>query len=245
MCTHFAAIPLTKLEEAIEAVRRAPESGGCEALATKLGEAVVGAGETQAETGTAEATDTVQDVYPGSSCPVILVREGRLAAQEMAFGYEAPWLERPGRGGKLVANARIENALGRPEGMWAESLARRRCLVPAWGFYEPHRTRTRRSPRTGRTIKQQVFFSLAGSDNGSAVPEAADGRPASSTPAFLAGIYQDGRFAIVTCAPNASVSPVHDRMPIVLRPAEARVWLGPRYATLADRTSLPLASRDA
>ena len=262
MCTHFSAVSQDHLEAAIEAVRRVPGSGGCTALARELGSITTGSasmssGTRHDPTGDKNApaphvlesqddptiTDaTSQEVYPGMECAVILVRDGRLAVGRMTFGYEAPWLDRSGRAGKLIANARLEDALTRPESMWADSLAHRRCVVPAWGFYEPHRSRTAKSPRTGRPIKQQVFFSLN-------EPETPDDDPGASLmpPAmlFFAGIYENGRFTIMTCAPNGSVSPVHDRMPVVLRPEEVRIWLGPRYASLVDRTGVTLSSRDA
>ena len=42
--------------------------------------------------------------------------------------------------------------------------------------------------------------------------------------------------------PNASVAPIHDRMPLVLGPGESNVWLGPDFAELANRSALVLAS---
>lgn len=271
MCTRFAAISQASLEEAVEAVRRAPGPGGCVELARKLGAVAVEsdgptAGHDQQDHRGADVRSlspaTVQEVFPGMDSAVILVRDGRLAVERMTFGFEAPWLERPGRGGKLIANARLEDALARPGSMWAESLAARRCVVPAWGFYEPHRSRTTKSPRTGRPVKQQVFFSLADGADGADDPEiagainreiddvpggasATGGAPIASLALFFAGIYRDGRFVIMTCAPNDSVASVHDRMPVVLRPEEVRIWLGPHYATLVDRSAVALTSSDA
>lgn len=266
MCTRFAAISQACLKRAVEAVRQAGGTGGCPALAQELGCARielddVSSPDTAGRPGDASSPDAsresastpkpvAQEIYPGMTCAVILVRNGRLAVERMTFGYEASWLERPGRGGKLIANARLEDALARPGSMWAESLALRRCVVPAWGFYEPHRSRTTTSPRTGRPIKQQVFFALSRERSrqpgGASSAATADTQTSVSAPAlFFAGIYQDGRFAIMTCAPNGSVAPVHDRMPVVLRPEEVRIWLGPRYATLVDRGDVPLTTRDA
>ena len=36
------------------------------------------------------------------------------------------------------------------------------------------------------------------------------------------------------------MSPVHDRMPLVLTPREVSIWLGPRFAILADRSATGL-----
>lgn len=79
--------------------------------------------------------------------PFIVAYAGDDAASRNLYvlGYEVPWLNGP------VFNTRIETAL-RSEGSMckAESFARRRCLVPARGFYESHATETVPSERTGR-----------------------------------------------------------------------------------------------
>ena len=81
------------------------------------------------------------------------------------------------------------------------------------------------SPATGRQVKRPYRFRL---------PKAR---------AFLiAAVQEDGNFTIVTTRPNASVASVHDRMPLVLGPGESSVWLGPDFASLADRSALPLTS---
>ena len=62
-------------------------------------------------------------------------------------------------------------------------------------------------------------------------------------PVLLAGVQQDGCFSVVTTQPNASVVPVHDRMPLVLSWHEAWRWLGDGFASLADRGAIVLESR--
>jgi len=56
-------------------------------------------------------------------------------------------------------------------------------------------------------------------------------------------VREGDRFSIVTTRPNASVAPIHDRMPLVLGPGESSVWLGPGFAALADRNQTTLLSR--
>ena len=41
-----------------------------------------------------------------------------------------------------------------------------------------------------------------------------------------AGGAELASLATVTCPPNADVAPVHDRMPVILAPADWPVWLG-------------------
>ncbi len=50
---------------------------------------------------------------------------------------------------------------------------------------------------------------------------------------------------MVTTDPNAAVAPVHDRMPLVLRPHEVSLWLSGGYQALADRSALALDVRPA
>lgn len=46
--------------------------------------------------------------------------------------------------------------------------------------------------------------------------------------------------SIVTIVPNASVAPVHDRMPLVLGPGESSVWMNPSYPNLVNRNEVVL-----
>ena len=161
----------------------------------------------------------------------VVARDGGIVSVPMIWGFSVSWQR------NVVFNARIERA-GDAGGMWSEAFAARRCIVPAWTFFEPHRSETAISPRTGRAIKRQYAF---------ASPD--------GTPLLLAGIYDrplvdDGagseqaeppRFSIVTTAPTDGISPIHDRMPLVLDPAESRAWLEGAPAPLfADRSGTVL-----
>ena len=140
----------------------------------------------------------------------------------LIWGFPVEWSSRP------VFNTRIETALGPNPGMWGAPIAQGRCLVATAGFFEPHATETDRSLRTGKPIKRQYRFAMP-----------------TSAPLLIAGVQQAGRFSLVTTAPNRWVSPIHDRMPLVLRPNEALTWLfGDRadLAALADRSTLELTA---
>ena len=100
--------------------------------------------------------------------------------------------------GKLLINARAENVKDRPT--FADSYAERRCVLPAAGFYEWDKK------------KEKVIFT---------VPE--------SKILYLAGIYrpygEEKRFVVLTREANASMAPVHDRMPLILSRAEVWPWV--------------------
>lgn len=170
-----------------------------------------------------ERPDPLRDARPGSLVPVYVPEGDGLAVARLTWGF--PLDGKP----NAVFNTRIESALeqlrlGR-RGMWARAIAQGRCLVPVRAFYEGHMTERVESERTGRPVRRQYLFRLPGAR------------------AFLLAAVREGdRFSIVTTRPNASVSPVHDRMPLVLGPGESSVWLGPDFAYLTNRGAISLDS---
>lgn len=156
------------------------------------------------------------DAYPQSIVPLIVSESSGLAVAEKTWGYAVPWKK------GVVFNTRSETALGEKGALWRDSLLNRRCVIPAFGFFESHRTEMSFSERTGKPIKRQYRF---------------DG-PRSLL--FMAGIYQNDRFSLMTTAPNAAVEPVHDRMPVVLLEHELGLWFSPDFQVLFDRTGIEL-----
>ena len=100
--------------------------------------------------------------------------------------------------GKLLINARAESVKDRPT--FADSFAERRCALPAAGFYEWDKK------------KEKVIFTL---------PD----KPI----LYLAGVYRpygaENRFVVLTREANASMEPVHDRMPLILSGEEVLPWV--------------------
>lgn len=170
-----------------------------------------------------ESPAPAHDARPGSRVPVYVPKDGGLAVAEFEWGFPLDGMP------NAVFNTRIESALeqlrrGR-RGMWARAIAEGRCLVPVRAFYESSATERVMSEKTGRPVRRQYRFRLPG-----------------ARAFLLAGVREEGMLSIVTTAPNASVAPVHDRMPLVLGPGESSVWLGPDFASLADRSGIVLAS---
>ncbi len=175
--------------------------------------------------------------FPGSIVQVIVSDATRADAQmtgdqsaplalkivPLKWGVDAPW-----QPGKLVFNTRIESALrdaARGGGMWGKAAVDNRCIVAAAGFFEPHATERVVSPRTGKPIKRSYLFGAA-----------------AGQPLLLGGVALGDCFSIVTTEPNGVVAPVHNRMPLVLMPDEARAWLdGSAFGELADRKRVDLA----
>ena len=78
---------------------------------------------------------TCGDVLPSRGAAVLRGQRGRLTADVMTWGF--PGIDK----GKLLINARAESALEKKT--FRESMLHRRCIIPARGFYEWDRSRTK------------------------------------------------------------------------------------------------------
>jgi putative SOS response-associated peptidase YedK len=142
--------------------------------------------------------------------PVPAVRLSRAADGRVLdllhWGLIPSWAKDPGMGSRLI-NARVETAAEKPA--FRAAFRKRRCLIVADGFYEWQARGSR---------KQPFWFRLE------------DGQPFA-----FAGLWERWRdpesdaaidsCTILTGPANRLVSPVHDRMPIILRPDDYAAWL--------------------
>ena len=144
------------------------------------------------------------------SQPGLVVRRhpetGERHLDALAWGFLPNWTKEL-KGAVGPINARAET-LG-TSAMFRSAARARRCLVPADAFYEWHRTEQGKQP-----------YAIARQDG---------------APLMFAGIWDGWRgpdgevirsFAIVTCPANATMAPIHDRMPVILEAADWPVWLG-------------------
>lgn len=100
---------------------------------------------------------------------------------------------------KLIFNARAESVLEKK--MFKDSMLLRRCIIPAAHFYEWNK---RKEKFTFRGIAEPTLY--------------------------MAGFYKKfeggDRFVILTTKANTSMTPVHDRMPLLLEKAELQPFMG-------------------
>ena len=130
------------------------------------------------------------------------------------WGLVPRWAKDESIGSRMI-NARAETAAEKPG--FRDALRRRRCIVPASGFYEWKATpEGRKQPymirrRDGRPL------ALAGLWERWSPPEAA-----------LPGMEADEleTCAIITTTPVGAVKALHDRMPLILGEADFDGWLG-------------------
>ena len=150
--------------------------------------------------------DLVEDAYRPSwniapTTPILAVTagEGQRHAAIMRWGFT---FRRSGSSSRPLFNARSETIMERP--VFRNAFSQRRCLVIANGFYE---WRSRDGAKTPMWIHRR------------------DERPFA-----LAGIYNRGHepaVSVITCAPNSLMTPIHNRMPVILEGADYDDWLDP------------------
>jgi putative SOS response-associated peptidase YedK len=153
-----------------------------------------------------EQLEVNYNVAPTQQAAVITNRDPR-QLQLFEWGL-VPFWSKDGKNNAKMINARSETILEKPS--FRKPVRERRCLVLADSFYE--------WKREGKSKQPFRIFS-----------------PESKLTVF-AGIWEYWRdkesdreklsFSILTTAPNAEMSPVHDRMPVVLAKAELQqAWL--------------------
>ena len=132
------------------------------------------------------------DVHPSEQSVALYDRSGKPALKDMYWGYTNPYDK------GLIINARSESVMEKR--LFSDSILSRRCIIPASGFYEWDRNRSR--------------FRFSAPDDGLI---------------FLAGIYRReldrDRYVILTSDANESMAPVHDRMPVMLKYDEIFSWI--------------------
>jgi putative SOS response-associated peptidase YedK len=121
------------------------------------------------------------------------------------WGLVPVWAKDVSIGNKMI-NARGETLREKPA--FKGLLRRKRCVVPASGFYEWKKTGSVKTPMY-ITPTDRPAFALAGLWD---VWEGAD-----------ASYLQT--FTIITTSPNELMRPVHDRMPMILDDAGVKAWL--------------------
>lgn len=143
------------------------------------------------------------NIAPSERVPVIAEdRHGRRMGL-LTWGLVPGWADEPGSG---IINARAESVAEKPS--FREAFERRRCLVPADGFYEWRREGDAKIPYwihpTGGGL-----LSFAGIWERWSRP----------------GAEPRHTFAILTTDASEDVAQVHDRMPVVVAAGDRERWL--------------------
>jgi putative SOS response-associated peptidase YedK len=146
------------------------------------------------------------NLCPTQQVAVVTAGEAGRAWRGMRWGFVPTWYKAP-NGGPLLINARSETVAEKPA--FRAAIRARRCLVAVTGFYEWDRT----------DPKAPLPWFVTRADG---------------APLVMAGLWQDWQggdqrltgMAVLTCAANAQMAPVHDRLPVILDAPDWAKWLG-------------------
>src|SRR6516162_7399047 len=170
---------------------------------TKPVYAVLTRGERGSAAGTGAAGGQANDV----------ARELRV----LRWGLVPSWAKDPSIGSRMI-NARMETVAEKPA--FRRAFARRRCLLPADGYYEWYA-----SKQDGKTVKQPFFI-----------------HPKDGGVLAMAGLYEFWRpkdagpedpdawlttSTFLTTNAEDALGRIHDRMPLLVEPARYAEWLDP------------------
>ena len=156
----------------------------------------------------AESLVTVPNfnICPSENISVLVSNSGKRKLGQMRWGFVPHWCKSVADG-PLLFNARAETLAEKPA--FRDACRKRRCLIPADGFYEWEKKVGSKSKPfyVRRSDRQQMIF---------------------------AGIWQfsgDSKHRIPTCAiitvpASKQISGIHNRMPLIIDPSDWAGWLG-------------------
>lgn len=176
-----------------------------------------------------ERVDPDYNVAARAEIPVVRERKDRRVLERARWGLVPSWADDLSAGDRMI-NARAESLMTRLS--FRNAFVKRRCIVPADGFYEWKAV-------PGRRRKQPVY--VFGPDG---------------APLALAGLWEAWRdggepdapwivsCVIVTTGANARLARVHDRMPAILPETAWDAWLDPTNGDTAALRRLLVPAPD-
>lgn len=165
----------------------------------------------QEDRAAAESLEPLFNLAPTEAAPIIVESEGRRLAVSALFGL-IPFWAKDVKIAYSTINARAETVAEKPA--FREAFKKRRCLVPADGYFEWQ-----------AEGKVKLPWRVVMKDRG---------------PFAFAGLWdrwkgQHGEvlsFSIITTDTNGLTAKFHERMPVILKPEDEAVWLAEPRADL-------------
>jgi putative SOS response-associated peptidase YedK len=164
------------------------------------------------------------NVAPTQPIPIVRLADGNRHFALMRWGLIPSWVKDP-KTFSLLINARAESVIDKPA--FRSAMRRRRCLIPADGFYEWKNIGSGKQPHFVR-LKAGGPLAFAGlwetwtGPNGEEMDTA----------------------AIVTTRANRPLAALHPRMPVILPPEAFDLWLDCAHADAATAEALLVPARD-
>ena len=158
------------------------------------------------------------NVAPGQPIAIVRLVNGQRQFALVRWGLLPSWVKDP-KAFTLQINARGETVAEKPA--FRAAMTRRRCLIPVDGFYEWKAAGARKQPYFIR-MKSGVPFAFAGLWETWTGPNGEELETA----------------AIVTTTANQTLSPIHDRMPVIVPPEAFDLWLDGATVDVATASAL-------
>lgn len=164
---------------------------------------------------------------PSQMLPVIVEGDGAWHLRPMKWGLIPRWTKAGETPKVAPINARAETLAEKP--MFRSLIRKQRCLVPANGFYEWKRTGGPKQPYYIFLKDQPIML--------------------------MAGLYDSAQdaageefqtYTIVTGGPNVLMQDIHDRMPMIIHPDDAEIWMDREIEEVEPLEHLlqPMAAED-
>ena len=153
------------------------------------------------------------NIAPTQQVAVITDRDPK-ALSFMRWGLVPSWAKDPKIGNRMI-NARSETAAEKPS--FRTAFKRRRCLIPADGYYEWTKQGKKKVPMYIQHVDREIFA--------------------------FAGLWESWKqpdeswlqtCTILTTDANDKLSPIHHRMTVILEPEDYETWLAPRELVPAE-----------
>ena len=148
------------------------------------------------------------NIAPTQTIAAVREQQGTRKLDSLRWGLVPSWSKDEKIGARMI-NARAETVHEKPA--YRAPFKKRRCIVPASGFYEWARVGKEKRPHYVRFRDEKPFGIAALWD----VWEGEGGAIESCT--------------LITTSANKLVGAIHDRMPVILPPADYDAWLDPEF----------------
>jgi len=159
------------------------------------------------------------NIAPTQNVPIILIEDDNRVLKLMRWGLVPFWSKDPKIGSRMI-NARAETITEKAS--FKNPLKKKRCLVPASGFYEWKKNPDKTKVPMYFHLKSREPFAFAGLWDQWKMPE--------GDKLFT--------FTIITTGPNELMKPIHNRMPLILPQKEESKWLDPELTDYDKLTPL-------
>lgn len=158
------------------------------------------------------------NIAPTSDFPVVIMKD-TITLEIMKWGLIPYWAKELNIQNQMI-NARAETLTEKPS--FKNLIKSKRCLIPSNGFYEWKKEDNKKIPFF-ISLKNMELFSFAG----------------------LYDIWKDPlnnreykSFTIITTMSNSLISNIHDRMPVILKQEDEKIWLDKNIDDIKTLTNI-------